>query len=163
MQASPPNSRAAAVHLLTRVLQKHQALEDVLDDGLRGLEKRDRALARAIVSTTLRRLGVIDALIDRMLERPLPEKITDIRHILRIGMAQLLFLGIAPHAAVHDTVALVPPTSKYNALVNALLRRATRQGAALLATFDSERLDTPDWLWDAWCAAYGEATARRIA
>lgn len=163
MQASPPNSRAAAVHLLTRVLQKHQALEDVLDNALRGLEGRDRALARAIVSTTLRQLGVIDALIDKMLERPLPEKITDIRNILRIGLAQLLFLEIPPHAAVHDTVALVPPRSKYKGLVNALLRRADRQGKKLLAALDSEMLNTPAWLWQAWTEAFGAETTRQIA
>tara|TARA_R100000005_G_scaffold71393_1_gene38883 strand:- start:1773 stop:3050 length:1278 start_codon:yes stop_codon:yes gene_type:complete len=160
---SVTSSRAAAIQILSRVLQKHQALDDVLDETLKGLDGRDRALARAIVSTTLRHLGVIDALIDRMLERPLPEKIVDVRHALRIGITQILFLDIPSHAAVHDTVALIPERSKYKGLVNALLRRTDRQGAKLLSTLDAEKLNTPGWLWQAWQDHYGEDVTRRIA
>jgi 16S rRNA (cytosine967-C5)-methyltransferase len=32
-----------------------------------------------------------------------------------------------------------------------------------MAAQDGPRLNTPDWLWSAWTAAYGENTARRIA
>jgi 16S rRNA (cytosine967-C5)-methyltransferase len=163
MTTSPANSRAAAVRLLTRVLQKRQPLEEALDPVLQGFPPRDRALARAITSTALRHLGVIDALIDKMLDRPLPEKALDVRHILRIGITQILYLNIPSHAAVHDTVALVPDRSKHKGLVNALLRRIDRQGEKLLSKIDIPRKNTPLWLWDAWTVHYGEETARRIA
>lgn len=163
MTTSPANSRAAAVRLLTRVLQKRQPLEEALDPVLQGFPPRDRALARAITSTALRHLGVIDALIDKMLDRPLPEKALDVRHILRIGITQILYLNIPSHAAVHDTVALVPDRSKHKGLVNALLRRIDRQGEKLLLKIDIPRKNTPLWLWDAWTAHYGEETTRRIA
>lgn len=163
MKAPPASSRAAAVQLLIRVLQKHQPLEDVLDAVLYGLSGRDRALARAIASTTLRHLGVIDSLIDVMLDRPLPEKAHDIRHILRIGITQILFLKIPSHAAVHDTVELVAERSKHKGLVNALLRRCDRQGEKLLLKTDIPRRNTPDWLWTSWSTQYGEETTRKIA
>ena len=163
MKAPPTNSRAAATHLLRRVLQKRQLLEEVLDPELKGLSPRDRTLARAITSTTLRHLGVIDALIDKMLDRPLPEKAMELRNILRIGITQILFLNIPSHAAVHDTVELVPAGSKHKGLVNALLRRTDRQGEKLLSKIDVARANTPDWLWNSWKSQYGEETTRMIA
>ncbi|MEQ9609252.1 MAG: RsmB/NOP family class I SAM-dependent RNA methyltransferase, partial [Kiloniellaceae bacterium] len=36
-------------------------------------------------------------------------------------------------------------------------------GAEIAAAQDAARLNTPDWLWESWCAAYGEETARAIA
>lgn len=157
------NPRRAAVHLLTRVLQKHQLLEEILNPVLKGLSPRDRSLSRALASTTLRHLGTIDALIDKMLDRPLSDKMSDIRHVLRIGIAQILFLNIPSHAAVHDTVELVPEKSKYRGMVNALLRRTDRQGKKLLGQLDIPKRNTPDWLWDAWESHYGEETTYLIA
>lgn len=163
MKHDQANARNAAVQLLHRVLQKHQLLEEVMNTSFRGLSPRDRTLARAITSTTLRHLGIIDALIDKMLDRPLSEKTTDIRNILRIGIAQILFLKIPSHAAVHDTVQLIPENSKYKGLTNALLRRTDRQGAKLLGQLDQAAANTPEWLWSSWTSQYGEETARKIA
>ncbi|TNE37190.1 MAG: MFS transporter [Alphaproteobacteria bacterium] len=157
------NPRAAAVRLLTRVLNKNQLLDEALDAALEGLEGRDRSLARAIASTALRHLGILDALIDKVLDRPLPQKAVEIRHILKVGMTQLIWLDIPAHAAVYDTVALLPDKSKYKGLVNALLRRTDRQGTKLLADLDQPKVNTPVWLWDSWSAQYGEETARAIA
>jgi 16S rRNA (cytosine967-C5)-methyltransferase len=50
----------------------------------------------------------------------------------------------------------------HKGLINAVLRRIAREGAALLALQDAARLNTPAWLWQTWSAAYGEATARAI-
>ena len=163
MNAPSINSRSAAVRLLGCVLQKHQPLEEALDPVLQGLSPRDRALARAIASTSIRHLGIIDQLINKMLDRPLPEKAHDIRHILRIGIAQILFMEIPSHAAVHDTVSLVPERSKHKGLVNALLRRSDRQGRKLLAQMDMPRANTPEWLWKTWVGHYGEEITREIA
>src|SRR5690606_9251287 len=48
-------------------------------------------------------------------------------------------------------------------LVNAVMRRLQREGAGLVAAADAARLNTPDWLFRAWSAAYGEPAARAIA
>ncbi|MEH6525450.1 MAG: 16S rRNA (cytosine(967)-C(5))-methyltransferase RsmB [Sneathiella sp.] len=157
------NPRRAAVHLLTRVLQKHQLLEEILNPVLKGLSPRDRSLSRALASTTLRHLGTIDGLIDKMLDRPLSDKMFEIRHILRIGIAQILFLNIPSHAAVHDTVELVSEKSKYRGMINALLRRTDRQGAKLLSQMDVPKHNTPSWLWDKWEAHYGNEITHEIA
>ena len=44
-----------------------------------------------------------------------------------------------------------------------MLRRVAETGAGILAGLDAPRCNVPDWLWNGWQRAYGEATARRIA
>ena len=162
---TPENARTVALAALGSVLDHRRPLDDVLEnDKVFGrLEPRDRALARAIASDTLRRLGQIDDLIRSCLERRLPKRALMARQVLRIGVAQLLFLDLAPHAAISTSVDLAkqmcPPFAK---LVNAVLRRLQREGAAKIETQDAILLNTPEWLFESWTAAYSEATARAI-
>ncbi len=164
-----PDSRAAALALLEAVLQRHQALDDAITVALaKGghlarLEGRDRAFARLLASTVLRRLGQLDEVIGRCLERPLGKRLSRLRNTLRLGAAQILFLHTPPHAAVDGTVRLLGAKSPFRGLVNAVLRRLAREGEGWLAKQDPGRLNTPNWLWQDWCAAYGESTARAIA
>ncbi len=159
------DGRALALRFLALVLRKKQPLDQGFAGALAagpGLDTRDRAFARLLVLTTLRRLGQIDAVIDHFLERPLARAAALAQDALRLGAAQLLFLGTAPHAAVDGSVRLAAATP-HRALVNAVLRRIAREGAALVAAQDAARLDTPPWLWARWCETYGEATTRAMA
>lgn len=166
-RAKPESARAAASQVLTQVLDRRQPLDAVLEASrpMAGLEPRDRAFARVIVTTVLRRLGQIDDLIQRCLERPLQPRARAARTLLRIGAAQLLFLRTPAHAAVDSTVALADGAqlAPYRALVNAVLRRLAREGDSLLAAQDAPRLNLPDWLWQPWLRDYGEGTVRAIA
>jgi 16S rRNA (cytosine967-C5)-methyltransferase len=158
---STQDARAAAFAALTQILRRHQTLDDALDlDSL--AEPRDRAFARLLTAVTLRRLGQIDAILARCLEKAPPPPIED---LLRLGAAQLLFLDTPPHAAVDQTVegAKQIGFKPLAPLVNAVLRRISVEGADWAAAQDAERLNTPSWLWDSWCAAYGETTTRQIA
>jgi 16S rRNA (cytosine967-C5)-methyltransferase len=132
--------------------------------GYAQLPARDRAFARALAATVLRRLGQIDAVIAACLAKPLTPKARAVETILRLGVVQLLFLGTPPHAAVDETVGLTEGRLRpYTGLVNAVLRRVVREGRDLLGGQDEARLNTPDWLWESWAAAYGEERARAIA
>ena len=166
-QKSPSLARAVALDLLEAVLRRGRPLDDAIPDhsGFAGLDGRDRAFARLLAATTLRRLGQIDAVIDAALERPLPRKALGVRDILRLGTVQLLFLDTPPHAAVTTAVDLAQARKHgpHKKLVNAILRRLDRQGRALAEAQDAPRLNTPDWLWEAWVKAYGEPSCRRIA
>jgi 16S rRNA (cytosine967-C5)-methyltransferase len=161
------NARRVALHLLREVLDDGRALDDALarSPHLAKLEARDRGFARLILATALRRLGQIDAAIDHCLDRPLKTKDVMLRHILRLGAAQLLFLETPPHAAVSTALDLAkgPRLAGQRGLLNAVLRRLAREGAEIVGQQDAARLNTPDWLWGAWVKAYGEATARAIA
>lgn len=130
-----------------------------------GLEGRDRAFARLLLATALRRLGQIDALLDHCLEKPLVPNAWVVRDILRLSAVQLLFLDTPAHAAVNSGVALVRAAGwdGLAGLANAVLRRIAREGRTLAADQDASLLNTPAWLWNAWKSAYGEAETRAIA
>jgi 16S rRNA (cytosine967-C5)-methyltransferase len=51
----------------------------------------------------------------------------------------------------------------FSGLINAVLRKVAIDGKAALEGFDGPRLNTPDWLWEQWGAAYGEQAAHDIA
>jgi 16S rRNA (cytosine967-C5)-methyltransferase len=156
-----------ALRLLATVLHRHRPLDDVLagDADMARLAPRDRAFARLLCATVLRRLGQIDALIDSALNRPGKRGFADVRDLLRLGVAQLVFLSTPAHAAVSTTLLLAqgPRLAGFKGLLNAVLRRLAQDGAALAAAQDAARLNTPDWLWQSWSAAYGEPAARAIA
>ena len=164
--SSPRNARAVAAHALGAILRRGRTLDQALADapGLDALPSRDAAFARLLLLTTLRRIGQIDAFLAGLMDRPLPARRGAVRDLLRLGVAQLAFLETPAHAAVASTVALAqgPRLTPYRGLVNAVLRRASRELGAV-AGLDAPRLNTPDWLWGSWTEAYGEATCRAIA
>jgi 16S rRNA (cytosine967-C5)-methyltransferase len=152
---------------LARVRDTRTPLEDSLEQapGFAALEPRDRAFARMLAATALRRTGEIDAVIARLVERPLPAEARAVTDILAFGIVQLLYLDTPAHAAVATAVALCETRggAKFKGLVNAVLRRVAREGRTLVADLDPARVNTPDWLWRGWCDAYGKDTARAIA
>jgi 16S rRNA (cytosine967-C5)-methyltransferase len=164
-------ARRAAIELLSAVIDKKQPLDDILSRSLAtgwmfDLPQRDRALARAIVATSLRRRGEIDRVLDTFLERGMPDKGGKLYPILLSGAAQLLFLKTPPHAAIDLAVRLAqwdPRARRYDKLVNAVLRRVAKEGDGIVASLDAPRVNTPDWLWDRWVARYGEQRAHAIA
>ena len=161
------DARAVALDLLAETLDRGRPLDQAMaaHAGMATLEPRDRAFARLLVATTLRRLGQIDALLHRCLARPLPPRAGPVLHILRLGAAQLLFLGTPPHAAVDSTVALASGAALagFRGLVNAVLRRLDREARPWVAAQDEAVLNLPDWLLQSWTKAYGEERARAIA
>jgi 16S rRNA (cytosine967-C5)-methyltransferase len=161
------NARKTALHILREVLDDGRPLDEALarNTHLAKLAPRDRAFARVLLATTLRRLGQIDDALDRCLDRPIKAKDRVLHHILRIGAVQLLFLETPPHAAVSTSLDLAkgPRLAGQRGLLNAVLRRLSREGQAMVGEQDAARLNTPNWLWEAWCAAYGEETTRSIA
>ncbi|WP_209872044.1 RsmB/NOP family class I SAM-dependent RNA methyltransferase [Azospirillum soli] len=158
-------ARAAALDLLRDVLRKSIPFDDAFDahPELRGLDPRDRGFVRLLVATVLRRLGQIDELVQGSLAKPGLPKAT-VHDILRLGTAQLVFLGTPAHAAVDTAVELAAArgAEPYKGLINAVLRRIGREGAALAVRQDAGRLNTPDWLWLAWRQAYGTGRTRAI-
>jgi len=160
-------ARHVALDLIGAVLGRERPLDESIDDNpaMAQLSLRDRAFARLLVATVLRRLGQIDALIGDCLANPLPPRASGVHDILRLGIAQLLFLHTPPHAAVATSVDLAQSRGylAYKGLVNAVLRRLSVEGAGRLEHQDAPRLNTPTWLWESWTGHYGDDAARSIA
>ncbi len=168
-------ARAAALALIEAVLRSRRPFDEALADAraasgaLARLAPRDRAFARLLAATTFRRLGQIDGVLATCLERPLKPARARIVDILRLGVAQILFLETPPHAAVDTAVRLArrdPEAAgrRLAGLVNAVLRRIARNRLDLLTgDLAAPQANVPDWLWASWTAAYGSDAAARMA
>jgi 16S rRNA (cytosine967-C5)-methyltransferase len=160
-----PNARHVALDVLDCILgAEHRPFDETFQGHpqLAKLAVRDRAFARLLVTTVLRRLGLIDHTVLPLL-RYRPKELT-VTNLLRLGAAQLLFLSTPPHAAVAETVRLAAGGFRREMpMLNAVLRKLAAEGRGLLEGQDAPRLNTPKWLWHAWAAAYGEERTRAIA
>ena len=164
-------ARRVAADILDGVLRRNRPLDEQLDDrqanhGIGLLSDRDRALARNIVSTTLRRLGTLRHLLGVMLEKGMPADAPRAESALLVGAAQILFLDVPDHAAVDLSVRIAQADRRaghFSGLVNAVLRRITTEGAQRIAELDTAKLDTPTWLLDRWTKSYGAEIAHDIA
>jgi ribosomal RNA small subunit methyltransferase RsmB len=147
----PTTPRGLALAVLLEVDRGGRAqllLDRALDRS--DLPERDKAYATHLVYGTLRRLRLLDFLLEPHLRAPdrLPKEVL---WILRLGALEWL-LGKPDHARVSPWVeeakARHPALS---GLVNAVLRRLRPREAP-----ECVRLSLPDWLCQAWRGFFGE-------
>ena len=161
--AETPSPRYAAQRVLFQVLERRRPLDEAMleEPSWTKIHGRDRAFARLLATTVLRRLGQIDDAVGRFVQRPPVGKDAYVQHVLRLAFAQLMFLDTPPHAAVDQATRMTSGTGM-KAMVNAVLHRLVEARATLFREQDAERLNLPDWLWRSWCETYGEPTTRAI-
>lgn len=134
-------ARQVAYHCLQRIDHEGAYANLLLQSelGRSRLSERDRGFVTELVYGTTRMRRACDALIDRFLiKEPQPA----LRTLLRLGAYQVHFAGVAPHAAVGETVELAPKAAR--GFVNAVLRRVT--DSPMEWTNDAVRLSYPDWI-----------------
>lgn len=167
----PAEARVCAFAVLRRVFERGAYADRALQSEARELDARDRALAMRLAYGAVQRRGTLDHLIERLAGRPVARLDPPVLAALRLGLYELLYLRGAPdRAVVADAVELAKRTGRSgHGLVNAVLRRATREGAALL---DALRDDTPaqaavmhshpEWIARLWWAQLGADGARAL-
>ena len=117
-----------------------------------GLGDMDRRFVTELVYGTTRMRRACDSMIDRFVTSP-PDDAT--RSVLRLGAYQLMFAGVAPHAAVGETVGLAPKRTR--GFVNAVLRKLSRLSIAEMSwPSDGARLSYPDWIVEVFRAEVGD-------
>lgn len=149
--------RGISIDLLCEWSNGERYASDLLDFAAREFDliTPDAAMLREIVLSTLRNLTLIDHWIDDFTgSRHLDHRT---RWALRIGLCQIVLIGISEHAAVNETVAAA---GRARGFVNAILRRGCREKDALkeaAAALPIEtRLSHPKWLVNRWRAHFGE-------
>lgn len=163
-------ARHLAVELVQAVLRDGRPFDEALNQSYtaqrwRDMEPRDRGLARAIASVTLRRAGQLAGVVRSFLDKPLPADTGALMPILAAAAAQLLILKSPPHAVINIAVEQCrhdKGARRFDRLANAVLRKVASEGAPRLAAAPVES-NLPDWLWQRWEAAYGADLARAIA
>ncbi len=161
MSKAKPTPRLSAVSVLTRVSSDGQSLSSLLPHAFHNLPPERRALAQELCYGTLRWWFRLDALLARLLDKPLRAKDADIHCLLLCGLYQLEYMEIPPHAAVSETVAVTAALNKKWAkgLTNAVLRRYQREKEALgkkLSGDPEARYAHPRWLVDTLKQAWPE-------
>jgi 16S rRNA (cytosine967-C5)-methyltransferase len=165
-------ARRCAYAVIRRVFEQGAYADRALQSEAEDLDARDRALAMRLAYGAVQRRGTLDHLIERLAGRPSARLDAPVLGALRLGLYELLYLDGAPdHAVVADCVELAKTqrSSGHN-LVNAVLRRAAREGA--VALLGGLREDTPEgaaiahshplWLARLWWSELGPADARAL-
>lgn len=159
-------TRQVAVDILGQVLDRKQFLDVIIERNkdFTKLSIRDRSFCRMIVSTSIRKLGQIDDLITRAEHTP-TRKPPILQNILRMAVAQIIFMDVPDHAAVDTAVHLTEKArlTRHKGFVNGILRTITRKGKTWCTEQDSVSLNIPDWLLKTWAEDYGTRTASQIA
>ena len=142
------NTRLVAARVLTQVLQNGQSLTLALDNGLNTVvSNQDKAFVQAICYGVCRYFHRLDFILNTLLDKPL--KVTEVKVVILIGLYQLKFMRVKPHAAVSETVQVVRKQPWARALVNAVLRNYLRQQDALEQQADqvkTAKFNHPEWL-----------------
>ena len=163
------NPRLAAARALSVVLSGKASLGSSLPEVLGKVDARDRGLTQELAFGTARWQPRLAGLANQLLQKPFKAADRDVEALLLVGLYQLLHTRIPAHAAIGETVGCVDKLKKpwAKGLLNAVLRRAQREGEALLAELEHDpviRVAHPRWLqkalkahwpehWEAICAA----------
>lgn len=164
------SARDIAVTVIEDVTVRRRPLEESFERAMAlsggHLAARDRAFARLISATVLRRHGELGAVIASFLSKPLPDRTGLLHPILLSAAAQLLCLDTPPHAAIStavDQCRADKHARHFAGLANAILRRTDREGRAVLAAQDPAQRNFPSWMLERWRKFYGTDTAHAIA
>ncbi len=160
MPAKNFHVRQAAVSALRAWAKGHDYAETLIERHAqrRKLSSSDRGLLQAILFGVLRHRRMLDHWIGKLRDGKLDPETRD---ILRVGLCQLLILGLPDHAAVNETVEA--GKASVRSLINAVLRRAVLSRKRLLEDLDDVPQPVihshPDWLYNRWRAAFGTRNA----
>lgn len=143
--------RVAAVKVMQQLHTGGGSLTRLLPAAQSKVADSDRALLQALCFGMARWSQRLGGLVDSLLDKPLKRKDQDIYLLMQLGIYQLAYTRIAPHAAVDTTVAAVKKLGKpwAKGLVNAVLRNYQRKESALESGLnEASTLAHPDWLLD---------------
>ncbi len=136
--------RVIATRVVDAVMHRGRSLKAELAANLPRVEDaRDRALLEAICFAVLRSRARSEAALAAWMAKPLGRGDNELRALLHVGFAQVVVMGLPAHAALSATVEAVRALGRphQDKLVNALLRRAQREGLPAAPA---------DALWPAW-------------
>ncbi|MGP5516142.1 transcription antitermination factor NusB [Psychrobacter alimentarius] len=142
-------------------IQNGQSLSSVLDPLLNSLHDGDKGFAHALLLTTLRQWHALARLLDTLADNPIDE--VEVRTTIQVGLVQLLYLEVADHAAIHETVEAVKEIEFAHAsgLVNAILRKVAKNPSKFRKKCDKKH-SLPNWLAyqlkQDWSEQYDELT-----
>lgn len=133
------------------MLKEGQSLTVALENAFKTIDSaQDKALVQAICYGVCRYYHRLDFILNALIDKPL--KATEAKALLLVGLYQLAYMRVKPHAAVSETVHAARNVSWAKALVNGVLRNYIRKQAEFEQAADKDKtaaLSHPDWLINA--------------
>ena len=128
------SARRIALNALRTWRKEKRFADSIVSESLVKAEliESDRAFAFELFYGVLRNLTLLEFWVVCLRASRVD---ADLRDVLRLGLYQIFLLKTAPHAAVHETVELVP--QRRRPIVNGMLRAAIRRQGELLARADA--------------------------
>lgn len=164
--------RAAALDTLERTA-RGMRLDMALDRALRGVEARERAFAHDLSFGTVRLQRRLDTLLAPHVHRGMESLHPSLLPVLRMGLYQILHMGVPDYAAVSQAVEQARSVGQGRAagMVNAVLRAAAGAGedlsvfpdpaedpAGYLAAWESH----PRWMVERWLERWPLEEVKRL-
>lgn len=163
MPSQASNVRRAAVSCLRAWAKGHTYMDSLIEKNAarNGLSRQDRGLLQSIVYAVLRHRRLLDHWIGKLRKGKLDHETRD---VLRVGICQLLILGIADHAVVNETVNCAK--TPVRGLINAVLRQAIVRRKRLIEEMEdlspALQYSHPDWLYNRWRKTFGKSGAIKL-
>ncbi|WP_447889691.1 16S rRNA (cytosine(967)-C(5))-methyltransferase RsmB [Serratia fonticola] len=144
------NLRSIAAKAIGQVLDQGQSLNTILPALQKNISDKDRGLLQEICFGTLRVLPQLEWCIQQLMAKPMTGKQRPLHYLLMVGLYQLLYTRIPPHAVLAETVegAVALKRPQLKGLINGVLRQFQRQQEELLARAanNESRYLHPSWL-----------------
>ena len=100
----PLTARTAAAQVIGQILRQQGSLSSVLPINQTKVPESERAFLQELCFGTLRWQPHLDAYLQRLLDKPLRAKDSDIQALLLLGLYKLTHLRVPDHAAISETV-----------------------------------------------------------
>lgn len=141
------NTRAVAAGVLVQVIHEGHFLSLALGPHLAGIPKEtDRAFVQALCYGTLRWYWRLERVLAALTRKPIKDE--QVRALALLGLFQLRYTRVKPHAAVAETVAAAGSKSWAKPLLNGILRTYQRERARLESEAEAGDFASahPPWL-----------------
>lgn len=160
------NTRSLAANALLRVTGGGKSLSVALDEILPHIPRNDdRAFVQALCFGVARWYFRLDFILRQLASKTIRDE--EVRLLALLGLYQLEYTRVKPHAAVAETVSAAGPKIWAKPFLNGVLRNYQREKERLLALADTDETAAysyPAWLIDeiraSWPAEFREILER---
>ena len=148
MKSTGAKVRAVAAEVVYAVVNSGQSLDAAIAKNEPRIAPGDRALMRMLCYGSLRQHWRLRAWIDQLVQKPLRQRDRVVESLLAVGLYQITSMRIPDHAVVSETVEATRTLGrpKLAGLVNACLRRFTRDNIAAKSTDELAHWNHPGWM-----------------
>ncbi|MGF7454315.1 16S rRNA (cytosine(967)-C(5))-methyltransferase RsmB [Pasteurella bettyae] len=149
--------RALSAQIILQVLDQGKSLSALIPELQSQIKPQDLSLLQEICFGICRVLPRLEHIIKKLVDKQLKGKTRIVHCLLLVGLYQILYTRIPPHAAVDEVVNATTPlkSENFRGLINAVLRRFLREQEQILAVVDKNwQTLHPEWFVNKLKKAY---------